>query len=131
MRAANSHGTRPAVRLFRTPIVATGLLLAVLGAANWYTGHSRVGHYVALLEATKLRPSSTDHRAFRHLSAEMNTSLLGPLLDVSGGEYLNAQAKLDFFRFAEAAGKACLLIGLTFVVTGAVLDWQVRRVRVA
>ncbi len=114
------------MRALRNPLLPVGLLLAILGFGNWYTGRSKGAEYEDLLATGNIPASTAPFQEFRELNARTTATLLTPLQRGSDQHALLA-TKLDFYKVVQSGGRILILLGLFCSAAGLTRAWYHER----
>lgn len=101
-------------RVWRTPLLPTGIALFVLGVGNWVLSHNKIVEYTERARPSNSRIPPTSFREFSELTARTNATLLEPL-HRGIADYSDVEAKLDFYRVVQGGGRALVFLGLLLV----------------
>lgn len=100
--------------------IVIGLVLVMLGAANWIVGVERTQIYSRLIVAHQ-QPSAaaaTDYRSFDELDGSAGgADVLAPIT-AEQRQASYATARMDFYHAAFLAGRAMVLLGLLITLLG-------------
>lgn len=116
------RASRRGMKLLRTPAVLIGLLLAMIGFGNVYTGSIKTAEYEELLATPASEPQPPRQDDAPKLEPHLRTTLLSSL---AGQQDPNsaARAKLDFYRVVYSGGRLLTLAGLFCALAGAIHYW--------
>ncbi len=88
-----------------------GVVLVLLGAANWIVGAVQAAHYRAMVEAGSKTGLEDSYRSFRELTPRKNREVLSRIHE-EREKYDAARVKMDFFHVVLKGGLLFFLVGL-------------------
>ena len=100
--------------------IVIGLVLVMLGAANWIVGVERTQIYSRLIVAHQ-QPSATaasDYRSFDELDDSAGGADVLEPITAEQRQASYATARMDFYHAAFLAGRAMVLLGLLITLLG-------------
>lgn len=113
----------------RTPLVASGLVLLLVGVGNLWVAEGNVEKYRSILAERAFEAPPPPSSDFPNLDARRTADVLRPLRHGSGGD-LHAVYKLEFYCVVEFGGMAMSSAGIALTGIGLLVAWRRRRATV-
>lgn len=97
--------------------VVAGLVLVLLGAANWFIGLNRTRQYSQMIAAAAHAAGAADYRSFEDLDPGSGPAVIEPL--TSRQRQLSyTTARMDFYHATFLTGQALVLAGVLLTLIG-------------
>src|SRR5215470_8111654 len=114
--------------LWRSPVLAVGVVLFVLGLGNWLVSRNKIIEYNQRIDADTTIKRMGNLDEYPRLTAQTNATLLGRL-HRGFADYTYRSAKLDFYQVVNSGGRFLSLAGILLISVTLVRSWLERRAR--
>lgn len=112
-------------RVWRSPLLAAGVVLLFLGLGNWLVSWNKVAEYSHRVRSDSAPREEHAVADFPALNQGTSATLLEHL-NSGNRDYSAAQAKLDFYRVVESGGRLLAVSGLLLITLALLRSWRWR-----
>jgi len=114
--------------LWRSPLLAVGVVLVVLGLGNWLVSRNKIVEYSQRVDTGGSIDRVGNLAEFPRLTPRTNATLLARL-HRGLTDYTFSSAKLDLYQVINGGGLILSLLGLVLIGLAIVRTWLERRTR--